>query len=124
MADEQAMSPGHEIGARIFREMASWRQAHPRATFAQIESAVEERLDSLRAELIQQEIVMRAQAEAADESERPTCATCGRVMQSRGTKERSVTVQGNRPVNIQRRYVVCPVCGTGLFPPGPGTGVK
>lgn len=117
MMDEQEMSPWHAIGARVFREMDGWRQEHPRATFAQIETAVEDRLDSLRAELIQQEIAMRAQAEAADESERPMCATCGRAMQSRGTKERSVTVQGNRPVRIQRRYVVCPVCDTGHFPP-------
>jgi len=121
MADEKAMSPWHEIGARIFGEMDGWRREHPKATFAEIETAVEKRLDSLRAELIQQEIEIRARAEVAAGSERPTCATCGRVMQSRGTKERSVTVQGNRPVRIQRRYVVCPVCSTGLFPPGPGT---
>lgn len=120
MADEQGMSPWHEIGARVFEEMNGWRREHPRATLAQIEAAVENRLDFLRAELIQQEIAVRAQAEAAGGSERPPCATCGRAMEARGTRERSVTVQGNRPVRLRRRYMVCPVCDTGHFPPGQG----
>src|SRR5713101_4692392 len=117
MAGEQGMSPWHEIGAQVFEEMNDWRREHPRATLAQIEAAVENRLDSLRAELIEQEIAVRAQAEAAGGSEQPTCATCGRPMEARGTRERSVTVQGNRPVRLRRRYMVCPVCDTGHFPP-------
>jgi hypothetical protein len=120
MTDEQLVSRWHEIGARVFGEMDGWRREHPRAKFAEIEAAVEGRLDSLRAELIQQEIDLRAQAEDGAGSERPACAICGQPMETRGTRERSVTVQGNRPVRLRRRYMVCTACGVGHFPPGPG----
>ena len=59
MADEQAMSPWHEVGDRVFAEMESWRREHPKATFGEIEAAVEARLDSVRAKLIEQEIALR-----------------------------------------------------------------
>jgi hypothetical protein len=120
MTGEQSVSRWHEIGARVFEEMDSWRREHPRAKFAEIEAAVEDRLDSVRAELIQQEIDMRAQAEDGAGAERPACETCGRPMEARGKRERSVTVQGNRPVRLRRGYMVCPACGVGHFPPGPG----
>lgn len=99
--------------------MEHWRREHPRATFAEIETAVEDRLNALRAELIEQEIAMRAESEAAGgRSERTPCPTGGQVMQARGTRERAVTVRGNRPVRLRRRYLVCPACGAGHFPPG------
>ena len=103
MSDERSVSPWHEAGERVFQEMEGWRRGHPRATFAEIEAAVEERLDALRAELIQQEITMRVQAEAADGAEPPRRPTCGEPMEARGTRERAVTVRGNRPVRLRRR---------------------
>src|SRR5438105_1098217 len=116
MSEEPTRPPGHEVGARIFAEMETWRQAHPHATFAEIETAVEARLDGLRAALIQQELDLKAQAEAAPAAARPLCPACGTPLESRGTRERSVTVQGNRPVRLHRRYFVCPACGAGHFP--------
>ncbi len=118
MTDERSVSSWHEIGAKVFEEMDAWHGGHPRATFAEIEAVVEERLDVLRAELIQQEITMRAKAEAAEGPERVPCPTCGRMMEARGMRERAVTVRGNRPVGLRRRYVVCPACGAGHSPPG------
>jgi len=117
VADEHTVPGWHELGAKVFTEMEAWRHAHTRATFAEIEAAVEERLSTLRAELIGQEIAMKAAAEA-DGSERPRCPTCGQPMEARGTRERTVTVRGNCPVKLRRRYVVCPACGAGHFPPG------
>jgi hypothetical protein len=102
----------------VFAEIDGWRREHPKATFGEIEAAVEARLDSLRAELIEQEIALRAEAGSEDRSHRPTCAQCGKLMEARGTRERSVTVQGNRPVRLRRQYLVCQACGTGRFPPG------
>lgn len=131
MADERAgVPPGAwwpEAEAKLMADLERWRQAHPRATFAEIEAAVEERLGLLRAELIAQELALRAAAEAAAETPAGTpegagtnavrCPTCGGPTQGRGTRERSLTVRGNRPVRLRRRYVVCPACGTGHFPP-------
>jgi len=122
MPDEPAVPLGHDVAARIFEDMATWRQAHPHASFAEIEAAVEDRLDQLRAELIQHELQVKALADAAPAADRPLCPTCGKPLESRGTRERSVSVRGNRPVRLRRRYLVCPACGTGVFPPGPGAG--
>jgi hypothetical protein len=36
----------------------------------------------------------------------------------RSRPERTVIVQGDEAVRLRRPYVVCPACGTGLFPPG------
>lgn len=118
MKDDQSVSAWHELGAKVLLEMERWRHGHPRATFAEIEAAVEDRLAALRAELIQQEIAMRVQGETADGLERVACEACGHLVEPRGTRERAVTVRGNRPVRLRRRYVVCPACRAGLFPPG------
>ncbi|MGH2733874.1 MAG: hypothetical protein ACRDJG_13240 [Actinomycetota bacterium] len=108
----------HDVGAKVFEEMEGWGREHPHATFAEIEAAVEDRLNALRAELIEQELAMRARAEADVRSERILCEACGHPLQARGTRERHVTVRGNRPVRLWRRTLVCPACGAGHFPPG------
>jgi len=115
--DEQPVSPWHEPAAKILQELEVWRLTHPDATFAEIEAGVEQRLDALRAHLIEQEVTLRAAAEGAEGAERPGCPTCGRPLEARGTRERSVTVRGNRPVRLRRRYLVCPACAAGHFPP-------
>lgn len=98
------------------RYLSAWRDAHPRATYAEIEDAVEERLDALRGELITDIVAQRAAA--ADGATRPACPLCERSMTRRGGVERTVTVRGNRTVPLRRAYFACPACGTGLFPPG------
>jgi hypothetical protein len=121
MPDERSVSPWHEAGTKIFQDLDPWRRAHPHATFAEIEAAVEEHIEALRAALIAQELALRAAAEAAEAAggtDHPRCPTCDEPVQARGTRERTVTVRGNLPVRIRRRYVVCPACGTGHFPPG------
>jgi hypothetical protein len=108
-----------ELLEEACRDLSAWQRAHPKATFAQIEDAVEQRIADLRARLT--EDLVRAKAslhEAGQEDDaRPSCSTCGTPMESRGGHERTITVRGNRPVRFRRRYTVCPACGAGLFPP-------
>ena len=66
MAEDRAGLPWPEMEAKLFADLDVWRQAHPRATVADTEAAVEERLGLLRAELIAQELALRAAAEAAE----------------------------------------------------------
>jgi YgiT-type zinc finger domain-containing protein len=96
----------------IRRELRNWRETHPRATFAEIETAVEGQLRKLRAELVSEA------AEEAWDEEHPACPKCGTGMLVRSRPERTVIVQGDEAVRLRRPYVVCPACGTGLFPPG------
>lgn len=118
MSDDQRVTAWHDLGAKVLREMEGWRGEHPHATFAEIEAEVEGRLGTLRAALIQQEVDLRARNETASGNARVACEACAQELKPRGTRERAITVRGNGPVRLQRRYLACPACGAGLFPPG------
>lgn len=102
------------LSEEAYTGMAEWRAAHPRATFREIEAAVEERLDRLRARLLERTALASA---ATDLTERPACPQCGGVLQARGRRKRRVTVPGDQVVELERTYAVCAACGSGLFPP-------
>lgn len=96
----------------VRRSLAAWHATHPRATFAEIEAAVETELDALRAQLVEE------QAGATYHEEHPACSRCGATMVPRRRSRRTVITRGEDAVHLDRAYVVCPACGTGLFPPG------
>jgi hypothetical protein len=99
-----------------FAELDTWRQAHPRATWTEIEAAVEAQLGPLRAQLLGDTAVA---SEAADLSgERPPCPACGNRLASAGTHPRTLRGEQDVPITLERTYARCPQCGTGLFPPG------
>lgn len=105
----------------ISRELAAWRQAHPRATLAELEAAVTEAVGRLQARYLED----LAHASAARDltamrpEERPRCATCGTALAARGRQERQVlTARQPTPLRLRRDYGVCPTCGVGVFPPG------
>jgi hypothetical protein len=99
--------------------MADWRVQHPRATLREIETAVDERLSTLRARMLQD--AAQASQEAhfghAPEEERPGCPRCGTPLVARGVHPRRLQTSGRREMTLQRSYGVCPGCGAGLFPP-------
>jgi YgiT-type zinc finger domain-containing protein len=103
------------LSEEAYSELADWRAAHPRATFPEIEAAVEERLANLRARMLERAALASA---ATKLRERPACPTCGGGVQARGKHKRRLTVPGDQVVELERTYAVCPTCGTGLFPPG------
>ena len=101
----------------IFGELKSWRAAHPKATFAEIEAEVDGRLNRARARFVEDLALDSAAARVGADGAHPSCPECGGLMQSRGQQERQVTVAGNHAVRLRRAYAVCPACGAGLFPP-------
>jgi hypothetical protein len=104
-----------EEGKSAFEAIAQWRTAHPHATMAEIEQAIDEQLYRLRAHLIEE----TAQAgEASEASDPPRCEQCGRVLQARGKRKRTLRTHGDQPVELERTYLSCPHCGGGFFPPG------
>jgi ribosomal protein S27AE len=104
--------PTDDQMSAIHRNLRNWRATHPRATFAEIELAVEEQLRELRTELVSEAV------EGAWDEQRPACPKCGATMRVHSWAERTVIVQGDEAVHVRRPYVVCPACGAGLFPPG------
>lgn len=92
-------------------DLRLWRAAHPNATFAEMEAAVEERLGAVRAALL---------ADAGGGVPAAAfgpCPTCGTPLRPRGHKTRTLRIPGGVQVPLNRPYAMCPHCGQGLFPP-------
>lgn len=98
-------------GAALRDRMTAWRQAHPTATFAEMEEEAERQVAVLRAELI-------AVAVAAGVPETaPVCPACGAPMQRVGQRTRTVLTRGAVPVTITGGRYRCSACGAELSPP-------
>lgn len=104
----------------VWSGIADWRAAHPKATLSEIEAALDERLDRLRARLLADLALASAAADVQEGSaeERPRCERCGVVLQARGQSDRKLLTQGGAEVPLRRTYIACPQCGDGTFPPG------
>jgi len=102
--------------AERFAALDAWRQAHPTATWAEIEAAVDAQLGPLRAQLLG-ETAMASEATDLDGSWR-VCPQCGQRLHAAGTHRRRLRSEQDDPIDLARRYARCPTCGTGLFPPG------
>ncbi len=106
-------------GLRDMLGMTQWRKEHPKATWAEIEAAVDEQINQLRAQMLQ-ELVQIGEAEPwsqQPEEERPRCATCGKALWARGEQSRWIQTTGGEAVELRRTYGTCPGCGEGFFPP-------
>jgi hypothetical protein len=104
----------------VWSGMADWRAAHPTATLSEIEAALDERLNRLRARRLADLAVASTAADvrAASRAERPRCEGCGTVLQARGPSDRGLVTPGGVEVQLRRSYATCPRCGDGSFPPG------
>ena len=100
--------------------LTQWRKEHPKATWAEIEAAVDEQINQLRAQLIQ-DVVQMGETEDWKQKpgeERPRCVTCGKPLVARGEQIRFLQTTGGEAVKLMRTYGTCPQCGVGCFPPG------
>ena len=107
-------------GLRDVLGMTQWRTEHPKATWAEIEAAVDEQINQLRAQLIQDMVQMGESEEWSQKpaEERPRCATCEKPLWARGEQTRFLQTTGGEAVKLTRMYGTCPACGVGFFPPG------
>lgn len=107
-------------GEDVFAAVAQWRAAHPKATLAEIEQAVDEQMNRLRARMIEQ-AAQASTGASSEASQGLVCEQCGQPLQARGKARRKWQTQGGQQVEVERTYVTCPQCGGGFFPPGSGT---
>lgn len=99
------------VPTELRERMTAWRQAHPTATFADMEGEATRQVAALRAELI-------AVALAAGEPETaPTCPACGGPTQRVGERTRTVTTSGPERVTVTGGRYRCSTCGAELSPP-------
>lgn len=108
-----------QLSQEVISGMAEWRTQHPRATLREIEEAVDQRLERLRAQMLQDTALTSPAADWAGQpnNERPLCPQCGTPLQARGKQSRKMHTYGGQQVKLERTYGVCPTCGGGLFPP-------
>src|SRR5688500_17957524 len=107
--DAQQEQQWRTLSEAVMSGLQGWQAAPPRATFAEIEAVVDERLNGMRARMLENLALARAAAERAEgKAERSACPDCGQRMQGRGYQTRTVTVQGDQAVRLRRAYVVCP----------------
>lgn len=99
--------------------MKEWRLQHPRATFQEIEAALDEHWAMVRARMLQDLALASAAAKVDDgaDGERPPCPRCGKPLEARGDEVRTLTTNYNQPITLTRSYAYCPACEAGLFPP-------
>jgi hypothetical protein len=98
--------------------MTQWRKEHPKATWAEIEAAVDERINQLRAQVIH-DVVQMGESEdwrEIPQEEPPRCATGGKPLVARGNQTRWLQTNGGEAVKLTGTYGACPGCGGGFFP--------
>lgn len=109
-----------QLTGEVITGMKEWRLQHPRATFREIEEALDGRWAKARARMLQDMALasIAADVSAASQGERPQCPKCGNTLEARGQDTRELTTNYNQTITLKHSYASCPVCGTGLFPPG------
>ena len=107
-------------GLRDVLGMTQWRKEHPKATWTEIEAAVDEQINQVRAQLLQDMMQMGETEEWSQkpEEERPRCARCDKPLWARGEQTRFLQTNGGEAIQLTRTYGTCPQCGVGFFPPG------
>ena len=78
MSQDRMQDEWQVVSIEALSGIAEWRLQHPRATWNQIEQAVEERLSRLRTRILQDAAQHSAAAKwSQGEGERPRCGTDG-----------------------------------------------
>lgn len=109
----------HDLTEEVITGMKEWRLQHPKATFREIEAAVDERLSRVRARMLEDAALLSRATEAqTEEGAAPlNCPGCGTPLQVRGKQSRDLVTQHDQAIHLERQYAVCPQCGQGFFPP-------
>ena len=110
----------NQLAQEVMSGMKEWRLQHPKATLREIEAALDERLGTMRARMLEDAALASAAADLsrAPANERVKCPQCGTDLAARGQPTRELTTHFNQAVQLKRSYAVCPQCGQGFFPPG------
>jgi hypothetical protein len=104
----------------VFTGMKRWRDEHPRASWAEIEAALDEGLAILRGHMLEDAVQASPSADfrGVPAAERPRCPECGGALVATGQKQRRLTAAHERPITLERTAGRCPACETEFFPPG------
>lgn len=107
-----------ELAEDVMVGMKEWRLQHPKATWREIERALDERWSKARARMLQDLALASTAADiqAAQEQDRPVCPKCNAPLVSDGRKTRHLVTRYNQEVVLERSHGICPACGECFFP--------
>jgi len=101
---------------QMYEILEGWYDAHPEASFGEIEEEARQRRRELMGRVL--EILINGR-DTGVQVQLPRCVVCGVEMEFEGYKDWTIYgLEGD--TRLERAYYVCPDCeGQGLFPPGP-----
>lgn len=117
MNAEEMSQQWQQSSQQASQTIAQWRAAHPEATLAEIEAAVDEQMNRLRAGMIEEVAQASPLEQAGSGQQARKCPQCGERMQARGKHQRRLQTHGGQQVRLTRQYLSCPACGYSFFPP-------
>lgn len=103
---------------RMYEQMEDWYDAHPQASFGEIEAEARKRRRELMGKALAQLVNGR---DLGVQVEVPKCKQCGEAMEFEGYRKWGLHgLEGDS--ELERAYYVCPHCdGETVFPPGSET---
>jgi YgiT-type zinc finger domain-containing protein len=116
-----------DLSGEVGADLAAWRAEHPRASWREIEEALEARWVKVRARLLSEAVATSPAREvkaAQAAGEAVECPRCGAALRERGRTTRRLTTQGDQEVILERSYAHCSACGAGLFPSRGRSGIE
>ena len=119
MWDEGINERQRELLEESMLKVKEWRLEHPKATFKEIEEAMDRIWARARAQLLQ-DVALASEARTVEhdrEGGGARCPGCGGLLGNRGEKTRGLSTHHDQRVELKRGYGYCPGCGTGVFSP-------
>jgi len=105
-----------------YEELEAWYDAHPEATFGEIEEEARKKRRELMGRALK---ILVNGRDSGYQIEGIRCGKCGGRMKYKGGQfERTIySIEGDVP--LERAYYVCPECaGEAIFPPGREVGAE
>jgi NADH pyrophosphatase NudC (nudix superfamily) len=117
MNAEEMSQQWQQSSQQASQTIAQWRAAHPEATLAEIEAAVDEQMNRLRAGMIEEVAQASPLEQAGSGQQARKCPQCGERMQARGKHQRRLPA-ARRPTGALDSPVVSavPLAATAFFP--------
>ena len=115
-----------QISEAVLQGVAQWRAEHAKATWREIDQALDEQLRRLRSQLLQDtaQQSQKCRWNELSPQQRPECPDCQQTLLSRGRHTRTLQSNGGACIPLERTYGTCPQCGSGGFPPGRRMGLR
>ncbi|HWE64028.1 MAG TPA: hypothetical protein VHB98_20120 [Chloroflexota bacterium] len=109
-----------ELAAEVFTGFREWRVQHPRATFKELETALDARWARVRARVLADAALQSAASDlrSVPLAARPVCPACGRRLVLAGQEQRTLTTTYEQQLTLERSALECPACHRRVFPPG------